>query len=756
MVSVLVSMVGCEGTSPDPPDPAVAEAVGPSFVGGSRCGECHAEQRGLWSGSHHDRAMQEPVSEAVLGDFDGAVFESDAARAEFFQEGADLFVRTTGSGSGAEDFRVAYTFGVEPLQQYLVEFPGGRLQALPFAWDTRSPDEGGGRWFDLAAGQGLEPGDASHWTGRLQNWNTMCAECHSTGLEKGYDPDSRSYRTTWSELDVSCEACHGPGSKHVSWAESSAESRPEENLGLVVDLSGAGTGEWVRTPGSATAHRVGGEPSRTEAEVCAGCHSRRSTLTSSSAALTDVEAPFSDRFRLALLDEGLYHPDGSMLDEVYVYGSFLQSRMYEAGVTCADCHDPHRPEIDSASADLVCARCHDVEQFASEEHHLHAPGTRGSACVDCHMPSRVYMAIDERHDHAFRVPDPRLSVEIGSPNACNDCHEDRDAEWAASQLEARYGRSERPSRGPATALHAARIGAADLEGRLLETLSDESVPSIFRATALSHLRARLRPEHLPVVGQALADGDPMIRAVAVGSLVPVPPGERLRLAGPALRDPSRRVRHQAVRVLASVPTADFDPSTRAAFELALGEYRVELSAAAEHPEGQIAAASLELGLGRVDRAISAFEEAVRIDPGHEPAYANLADLYRAEGRDDLGEAVIRRGLSAMRASGVEAPGLEHALGLLLVRQNRLPEALESLRRATELDRTNSRYAMVYGVALQTTGDLESAVRVMESAYERAPSDFGLLNALLAACQQAGDHERVALYSQIAREQQMSR
>ena len=206
--------------APAAPSATPAEAA---FVGRSACAKCHEAETKAWTGSHHDQAMTEVSDlqgETVRGDFSGVRFEGDGMRARFFRDGAKYLIETDGPDGKPATYEVAYTFGWKPLQQYLVRFPGGRLQAFSVAWDTERR-----RWFSLNPGKTIPPSDWLHWTRNAQNWNGMCAECHSTNLVKGYDPKSDSYTTTWSEIDVSCEACHGPGSAHVAWAEAERDGR---------------------------------------------------------------------------------------------------------------------------------------------------------------------------------------------------------------------------------------------------------------------------------------------------------------------------------------------------------------------------------------------------------------------------------------------------------------------------------------------------------------------------------------------------
>ncbi|MGD8956250.1 MAG: multiheme c-type cytochrome, partial [Chromatiaceae bacterium] len=375
------------------------------FVGKAACAACHAEEVERWGGSHHDLAMQEVTETSVLGDFENASLTHYGVTSTFYRANGMFMVRTEGADGKLADFAVRYVFGVYPLQQYLIEFPGGRLQALSLAWDTRSKEEGGQRWYHLYPGEKIAHTDELHWTRPSQNWNSMCAECHSTHLQKNYDAQSKSFSTTWSEIDVSCEACHGPGSIHIAWAEKKPGwEKHHSDKGLKLLLDERKGVSWPMDPQSGNARRSVPRTSEKEIEMCARCHARRSPITSQY-----VHGDrFMDHYLPRRLDEGMYFADGQMDDEVYVYGSFVQSRMYHAGVTCSDCHEPHSADL-KVRGNAVCLQCHQAEKYDAPSHHFHKDEESGGSCAECHMPPRNYMVIDARHDHSMRIPRPDLS-----------------------------------------------------------------------------------------------------------------------------------------------------------------------------------------------------------------------------------------------------------------------------------------------------------------------------------------------------------
>ncbi|MGD9290577.1 MAG: multiheme c-type cytochrome, partial [Desulfobacterales bacterium] len=382
-----------------------------TFVGSKICMDCHKAEYDRWQNSHHDRAMEIANDETVLGDFDNAVAEFHDVTSRFYRKDGSFFVHTQGPDGKMGEFEITHTFGWYPLQQYLVPFPGGRLQCLPVAWDVKEK-----QWYHLYPNTPIDPKDWLYWTNAGQNWNGMCAECHSTNLKKNYDIQTESYATTWSEIDVSCEACHGPGSRHVAWAELPDMARPQTaNFDLVVKAKGM--------------------DSRQQVELCAPCHSRRAILGD----YTHAEPDLLDSMLPSLLTPELYFADGQILEEVYVYGSFTQSKMYRRNVRCSDCHDVHSiKKVKEGNA--LCLQCHRADIYDTKAHHFHkSEGEKGESiksadgevlfevgsgaeCVQCHMPERPYMVIDYRADHSFRIPRPDLSVELGTPNACNRCH----------------------------------------------------------------------------------------------------------------------------------------------------------------------------------------------------------------------------------------------------------------------------------------------------------------------------------------------
>ncbi len=696
---------------------AVAPLAAAQFVGRAQCAGCHASQDAAWKGSDHDLAMQVADEHSVRGDFANARFSYAGTSSTFFRRDGKYYVNTDGPDGKLHDYEIKYTFGVRPLQQYLIEFPDGRMQALGIAWDSRPKAKGGQRWFHLYPGQNVKAGDYLHWTSSGQNWNFMCSECHSTNLRKGFDAKSDTFHTTWSEIDVSCEACHGPGSSHVAWAKKEGDwNALAATKGLAVAFDERKGATW--TPVGDTGNMKRSVPRQTSREIdtCARCHARASRLSDDYAY---GKSPF-DTHRLARLDEGLYWNDGQMRDEVYNWGSFVQSRMHSAGVTCSDCHDPHSLKL-RAAGNAVCAQCHAPTRFDVSAHTHHREGSTGASCAACHMPTTTYMVVDPRHDHSMRIPRPDVSATLGVPNACNNCHSKQSAKWAADAIRQWTGKAPASFQNFAEALHAGAQGAPNARGALMALIDDKAEPAIVRASAIDRLGRWITPATLDAVTRSLNDSDPMVRLAAVEALANSDPALRPRYLPRMLDDPILPVRIEAARGLAGQAEGALPPDDRARFDKAIAEYIAVQVYNADRPEARMSLGNLYVARRDPDAAIAEYRKAIAIDPTFVQAYANLADLYRTRGTEGEAEAALRQGIARNPRTAV----LHHALGLSLVRQKRLPDALPELREAVILAPDDARFSYVYAVALINSGKAQDARPVIDAAIKRNPYDRSL-------------------------------
>lgn len=707
------------------------------YVGSHQCVSCHQVEHKLWQGSHHDLAMQHADEKTVLGDFNNTSFDYFGAVSTFYKKDNLFFVQTDGPDGKLTDYPIAYTFGVYPLQQYLIEFPGGRFQALNIVWDTRSKQMGGQRWYHLYPNEHIKHDDELHWTGINQNWNFMCADCHSTNLHKNYDLENKTYNTTWSEIDVGCEACHGPASRHLIWADK--ESKSIKNKGFSVAFNERENISWMMDSATGNAKRKPTKKSNTEIEACAQCHARRSTIKPGAR----PEHALLDNFHLSLLTEPLYHADGQINGEVYVYGSFIQSKMYHAGVSCSDCHEPHSLEL-RAEGNALCGQCHLADKYNSKEHHLHKVSTEGSQCVNCHMPAKNYMVVDARRDHSIRIPRPDLSVKLGVPNACTQCHADKTANWLATKLEDKHGK---PVKKHFTeAIHAGRYGLPNAEQLLAQLIVNDAEPAIARATALTLLPTHLSQQSAPVLQLAANDEQPLLGFGLANALDSIAEQRRLPFAYPLLYDDSRSTRILAGRSLLGLSLQNLPEEATAKFNDAIREYMNAQMFNADRPESLVNMAHFYSQQSKPEQAEKFYNQAISIAPYYTPAYVNLADHYRNIRNDESGEAVLQDALLYVR----DKPAIHHALGLLKVRQKKLDEAVEYLRLAAEAPTTTDRYVYVYAIALNSTGKIVQALVVLKKAQSQYPTNTDILNALISINHERGNKDQSQSYENLLR------
>lgn len=697
--------------------------VAAEFIGSAACATCHNVEFAAWRTSQHARAMQHAAPDTVLGDFNGATVTFQGVTSTFFRRDSRYYVRTDGPDGRLADFEVRYTFGVEPLQQYLVELPGGRMQALALSWDARPRSVGGQRWFRQYPQERIDFRDELHWTKRLQNWNVMCADCHSTDVRKGYEASTDSFSTQYAEISVGCESCHGPGSAHRDWTRTGAAS--DVHKGLTVALDERKGVHWNLNPATGNSWRSAARHTDREIQVCAPCHSRRAQLAEGYRA----GQSFMDYYLPSTLEEGLYHADGQQQDEVFIWGSFLQSRMNAAGVTCSDCHDPHTQKL-RVPGNGVCSQCHLASKFDSPQHHFHAPGAPGAKCTSCHMPATTYMVVDTRHDHRLSVPRPDLSISLGTPNACTGCHSDKSGQWAADAVARWYGLrgGSRPHFGEA--LHAGRHARPGAAAGLQALVQDAVTPPIVRATAVDLLAQYPSAAAGNLIEQALSDPDPLVRHAAVLAHQSYPPQAVVSALVPMLRDPVRAVRIEAASLLAPMAHA-LPPGT--AFDSAIHELESVQRGMLGQPEALLMLGNLSAVRGDAARAEDCFRKAIRLDRHFIPAYVNLADLARATQREALSEQILREGLQVVP----KAPALRQALGLALMRQGRKDAALAEFAAAHAAAADEPRYAYVYAVALHDMGRRTEAIRVLADSARRGGGRDVLL-ALAQFSAQDGD------------------
>jgi tetratricopeptide (TPR) repeat protein len=767
-----------------------------TFVGRNTCLECHQTEHKLWEGSHHDKAMDIAKKDTVLGDFDDATIEHFGIESKMFQRAEKYFVNTEGPDGKMADFEVKYVFGVEPLQQYMVEFDRpadmpaneiARLQVLRISWNTEKKE-----WFYLEppdVAEKLDPQDDLHWTGITQCWNTTCAECHSTDLQKNYDVKTMTYHTTFEEIDVSCEECHGAGSVHVDLAKSSSMF-------------------WDRKLGYGLAKLKGPDP-QPQLQMCAKCHSRRRVLDSH----FRPGDQYHDFYGTDLLLDPLYHCDGQILDEVYVFGSFAQSKMYHKSIRCTDCHDPHTTKIKYPDNKL-CTSCHAhaAGKYDTEGHHNHKTGSKGAQCVECHMPETTYMAVDPRRDHSLRVPRPDLSVKYDVPNACTGCHLERSKlepvktlgftqyadwvraaaegdeevaedlavinQWAADKTKEWYGDKTPSTPHFADTFYKSRLNQIEAKEELMELAVDVKMPDIVRATAIAELGRFTDDSTRKTIEKLLKDKSAQIRTAAIGHIEAVwrqvPEFRGQDLANkiiPLLDDPARLVRVEAGRVLANLPkniegipenqvhkfSARIGGDKRQAMQRAIQEFKNSLMVSNDRAAAHMGMGILYESMRDYDGAERAYLAAIRVESGVTGPRANLAHLLETRITDKQAQiqqvktaefaaqqfaiiqgyqkriADLRLGeLKLLERDAKLAPDLapvQYRYGLAVYLAGDYAKAEAALVKAAKLEPRATEYLLAAALLFQKLKKYNEAIRYCNEAIKIRPDDRDLINVL---------------------------
>lgn len=692
-----------------------------------------------------------------------------AVTSRFYRRGDRYFVLTDDQDGKTREFAVDYVFGVYPLQQYLVTFPDGRVQCLPLAWDVKSQ-----RWFHLYPSDPIPAQDPLHWTRSLQNWNYMCADCHTTNLQKNYDVATNTYRTKWSEIDVSCETCHGPASLHVQLAES---------WSLFWDRK-CGNGLVSFSPEKCD--------NKTVVDSCAPCHARRRPIASP----FPPGQPFVDYYIPELIDGNLYYADGQILDEDYEYASFLQSLMYRKGVRCLDCHDPHTARVKFADKtrmgeirqpyvdNKLCGQCHVPSKYDTVQHHHHPDSTKpGTHCVECHMPETTYMVVDARRDHSLRIPRPELTITLGIPNACNLCHQDPEKgetpEWAMEWINKWYGPRKEPPHF-AYAFHKGRRLDPSGVTELIAVFRRQDLAAIVRASAVLLLANYGDEAARGAVFAAAQDPEPLVRMAATRALQNV----RLSLDDVPriqhlLSDPIRAVRVESVPWALNIDPRGLSGDTVKALQSAIEEYRISQELVSDQPGAHMNLALLAEAQGNFEEQEQRYLTALRIDPLFLPARNNLGMLYTrtqrfAEAeqqyraaleinpdftpiRDNLARLYYQMGrfedaekeFREILTRDPDRGDIHFSLGLLLAEMpGRLSDAVKELQEAARLSPGEPRILYNAAVALQKVGRSTEALEYYEKAYRLGRPTADLLQGYALCLEEL---KRCAAASSIANE-----
>jgi tetratricopeptide (TPR) repeat protein len=670
-----------------------------------RCAGCHVNESESWKHSDHDKAMDHANANTVLGDFSGVEAKRHSLSARFFQKGGDYFVSIQENNKTAE-YPVRYVFGHYPLQQYLVEEISGQLQVMPFAWDTRDKLQGGQRWYANYQ-EDIATNDRLHWKQPTQNWNGMCADCHSTGLKRNFDTTSLTFNTHFDTVDITCASCHGAMNGHYSSNDSHVSNGTDQTASYHSPLQPSqqrALGQWLMKEGDKIARwRVEKDGELIEADrdnsfmdTCFGCHSLRSPLTDG----INPDAAYLDQFTPSLLVPPLYFSDGQIREEVYVYGSFLQSRMYEAGVNCIDCHDAHSMKI-KVEGNGLCLQCHSASNYDTEAHTHHPLNTPASQCVNCHMPSRTYMGVDSRRDHSFSIPTPHISEGTGAPNACLSCHAN-DNKWVSEQLNKWFGRASTLSRDEEnyiTLMHGRPLSKQTMLGLAYA----KSLPTIKRATALSMLASRVDGLSDNDLRNFIRSKKPLLRLAAAQAGRALPVSERLKSYVTLLNDRYKSIRVTAVNNLVGLGI------NSEAYKNAFSELVTSNAVNQWRGEGNLNQSLLAYKLGNLAEAEALLKQGIKVDPYFEANYINLAELYRSQNDLKLEKQTLEKAKKAMPNSDL----IFYSLGMLYIREQDKTTAIRLFKKATELGPTNPQNWYIYALALDNIGETENAIKVLK-------------------------------------------
>lgn len=655
-----------------------------SYVGDLACRSCHAEEFNDWKGSHHFHAMEKPDSNSVRGNFNDQLFSADGVSYRFFQTGNKYQVTITEREKTTTTYSIAYTFGWEPLQQYLIAMPGGRLQTLRASWDTEQKI-----WFHQYPDTLISTGDWLHWTGAAQTWNSMCAACHSTNLEKKYTQSTDSFQTSYDIINVSCESCHGPGQSHISLMEagnkknhSGIDNYPKENHAAQVDM-------------------------------CAACHGLRTQLTASN----NPTGNFLQRFSPDLLREEMFYRDGQQKGEVYNYASFLTSKMYMHKVACTDCHNPHSNQL-KFDGNTLCLQCHN-SSYDATTHHFHPMQTASASCVSCHMPGKNYMVNDYRHDHSFRVPRPDQSAVYGTPNTCNSCHEDQTAQWAADQIIKWYGKERAWHFSDALLPAGKRDGASSKYLRQL--ITQPAVPNIVRATAVQELAGMLDNTSIEVYRSAFIDSSAIVRQTAYNSLLSSGLDRSDSYFQQGWQDTVLAVRLAAYRATADIPTEGLSPELLGHKQAAGDAYFQFLLNNADMVNGQVLFSEYYQQKGNIPAAIDAYLQALKLDKLQGEVRLNLAILHSRNGEADkaLEQVQAYNTLFPVNSRG------HYFEALLQSERKNYAAAIISMEQALESDPQNPDYYYNYILMLDKAGRRSNAAQVLQHALHIFPGNEAL-------------------------------
>lgn len=673
------------------------------FLGDKKCKECHQQESKEWEGSHHDKAMQIADSISVLANFNNIIFTSQGVTSTFYKKQKDFYVNTEGPDGKNHDYKIVYTFGVTPLQQYIVQFPDGHYQCLRTAWDSVK-----NKWFDLYPDFKVVHSEWLHWSRGGLNWNNMCADCHSTNVRKNYELSSHSYNTKYAIINVNCEACHGPGKEHVSDVEKLGKNYVSR--GSLQMTSATKPKELV--------------------DQCARCHMRREPISD----IFNFEGTLLDHYYPQLIQDRLYHADGQILDEVYVYGSFLQSKMYQNDVTCTNCHNPHSVKL-KFDGNNLCTQCHVAKKYDTPKHHFHPQNTPSSKCINCHMTGKFYMGNDFRRDHSFRIPRPDLSVKYGSPNACTSCHKDKDDNWAWVSFQQLFGKVDSIHFSDKLASGIANEPNGHLN--LIDLMHDKNQPEIVRASATKALSNYGVQHYIKEYIKMLDDGSPLVRGASVDVLSRINTTDYNNYFLPLLLDTKRSVRVKAFFALGSLDESLVPDMYKESYQKVKKEFWKQINANSDFVGIRMKKGDYFFKKNQLGKAIENYESALAIDNINNQIRVNLAMLYYTNKQYDDAEKTYKEIIRQVPEYGAAY----YSLALLYAELNKVDDAIEQLEKAIFIMPENVRLYYNLGLLYNQKKAFKKAEKSFINGLKVDATNASLLYALGFVYSQSNQKEK---------------
>ncbi len=381
----------------------IADLKGATYVGAKKCRMCHEKIYEGWKTTYHPYKFQDLTPDAVVADFiNNNTLTAGDYTTKMSRKGDDFFITTMGPDNKEHQYKAEYLIGSVWKQRFVTKFPNGALHVLPVQWNVKTQE-----WVDYHGLKKHKPGDGKYWSDTKRTYQFKCTGCHNTGSKFSYDKNTNTFgATTWVDKGVACEACHGPGSKHI-------------------DASGEDLARTIVNPAKLY------DPNRA-AMICGQCHNRGSSKTK----LFDFQKTgYPHDYKPGgnlnfMYDEkpGL-HPDGTSKKHHQQYIDWKKSEHFTAGVQCWDCHYSHRKGSSNRHqtklpGSVMCKNCH-VDVVKQGVHGIHSTNN----CIGCHMaPAAKSATMGDIRAHSFKVVKPAETIKSGAkqPNACNLCHYHKD------------------------------------------------------------------------------------------------------------------------------------------------------------------------------------------------------------------------------------------------------------------------------------------------------------------------------------------